>query len=474
MQLPDLSRARVLVVGDLMLDRYWQGPTSRISPEAPVPVVKVEGIEDRPGGAANVAMNAAALGAKVTLLGPTGDDESADILEQKVDSLGVMCDFVRLPGFDTITKLRVMSRNQQLIRLDFERSFARANKQVMVERYCQHLRDADVVVLSDYNKGSLSEVESLIQLAREANIAVIVDPKGSDFAKYQGASLLTPNMSEFQAIVGECDDEQSIVAKGEEMMSQLGLNALLVTRSEKGMTLLQPGQSELHLPAKNKEVFDVTGAGDTVIATLAVAIGCGSEWSVASALANAAAGVVVGKVGTSTVSIGELRAAVQADSSIGRGVMTEEQLLMAVHSAKQRGEKIVMTNGCFDILHAGHVSYLENAAKLGDRLIIAVNSDDSVKRLKGAGRPINNVQRRMTVLAALASADWVVEFTEDTPQRLISAVLPDILVKGGDYRVDQIAGAKEVLANGGDVKILNFEDGVSTTGIIQSIVDKKH
>lgn len=469
MQLPDFSQARILIVGDLMLDRYWSGPTGRISPEAPVPVVKIDGIEDRPGGAANVAMNAAALGAKVTLMGLTGQDQSADLLLEKLSALGVICDFVRIPEYDTITKLRVMSRNQQLIRLDFERSFANADKSELQHRYGQYLEEIDLVILSDYAKGSLSQVGDLITLARAANLPVIVDPKGDDFSKYYGATLLTPNMSEFQAIVGECEDEESIVQRAEKLAQQYAFKGLLVTRSEKGMTLLEAGKQELHFPAKAKEVYDVTGAGDTVISTLAVAYAAGCQLPKAAAMANEAASIVVGKLGTSTVSVGELSDAVSNETQVGRGVMTEEQLQIAVKHAQQKGETIVMTNGCFDILHAGHVSYLDNASKLGDKLIVAVNADESVRLLKGQGRPINNIERRMAVLAALASVYWVVVFTEETPERLISVLLPNVLVKGGDYKVEDIAGGKQVIANGGEVKVLNFEDGVSTTRIIENI-----
>lgn len=470
MQLPDFSNCNILVVGDVMLDRYWTGPTGRISPEAPVPIVAINGIEDRPGGAANVAMNVAALGANVTLLGLTGQDESAQILSQSLSSIGVMCDFCEVAGFDTITKLRVMSRNQQLIRLDFEKSFAGVDKSELAERFKQHLDSAQLVILSDYAKGALSSIQELIQLCKQQNIPVVVDPKGSDFSKYAGATLLTPNMGEFETIVGSCEDEATLVKKAQSLITELQLQAFLVTRSEKGMTLLQKDQDEVHLPAKAKEVYDVTGAGDTVISTLCVAMAAGCSLEDASALANVAASIVVGKLGTSTVSYNELSQAIGKDEHYARGVMTQQQLAMAVDTAKRNRESIVMTNGCFDILHAGHVSYLHNASKLGDKLIVAVNSDQSVRALKGPGRPVNNVNRRMSVLAGLASVYWVVEFTEDTPERLISEILPDILVKGGDYSVSEIAGGRQVMANGGEVKVLNFEDGVSTTSIIKNIV----
>lgn len=467
--LPEYANARVLVVGDVMLDRYWHGPTGRISPEAPVPVVKVEHNEERPGGAANVALNAVALGSQATLLGMTGDDEAADALQSRLDAVGVFCDFARYGDYPTITKLRVLSRHQQLIRLDFEESFHEVDASPLLARFNGQLADHQVVILSDYNKGALAQVGQMIASARELGVPVLVDPKGTDFEKYRGATLLTPNFSEFEAVVGPCQDEATIVAKGEQLLKTLELEALLVTRSEHGMTLIRREDSELHLPAQAQEVFDVTGAGDTVIATIASSLAAGSELDDACALANAAAGVVVGKLGTSTVSPIELANAVYASQETGYGVVSEQQLKLAVEAAKRRGEKVVMTNGCFDILHAGHVSYLNHARQLGERLIVAVNDDDSVRRLKGEGRPVNPVDRRMAVLAGLAAVDWVVSFSEDTPRRIIAETLPNLLVKGGDYQPEQIAGGKEVIAAGGGVRVLNFEDGCSTSQIINVI-----
>ncbi|MDC9590023.1 bifunctional D-glycero-beta-D-manno-heptose-7-phosphate kinase/D-glycero-beta-D-manno-heptose 1-phosphate adenylyltransferase HldE [Xenorhabdus sp. XENO-10] len=467
--LPDFHRASVLVVGDVMLDRYWYGPTSRISPEAPVPVVKVETIEERPGGAANVAMNIASLGANSGLVGLTGIDDAARALSEKLSSVKVRCDFVSVPTHPTITKLRVLSRNQQLLRLDFEEGFQNVDAQPMLEKIQQSLPHIGALVLSDYAKGALSQIQAMIKLANEANVPVLIDPKGSDFSRYRGATLLTPNMSEFEAVVGHCKDDDDVVQKGTKLVQDLELKALLITRSERGMSLLRVGQPPLHLPTQAQEVFDVTGAGDTVIGVLATALAAGKPLNEACYLANAAAGVVVGKLGTSTVSPVELENAVRGRAETGFGVMSEAKLKEAVTQARQRGERIVMTNGCFDILHAGHVSYLSNARKLGDRLIVAVNSDASTKRLKGETRPVNPLEQRMTVLSALESVDWVVAFEEDTPQRLIAGILPDILVKGGDYKPEEIAGSEEVWAAGGEVKVLNFEDGISTTNIIKTI-----
>ncbi|WP_140920379.1 bifunctional D-glycero-beta-D-manno-heptose-7-phosphate kinase/D-glycero-beta-D-manno-heptose 1-phosphate adenylyltransferase HldE [Limnobaculum xujianqingii] len=470
--LPDFSRASVMVVGDVMLDRYWHGPTSRISPEAPVPVVKVNMVEDRPGGAANVAMNIASLCGVSRLVGLTGMDEPARVLNDKLNEVNVKCDFVTIASHPTITKLRVLSRNQQLLRLDFEEGFENVDSQPILDRVQQALPHLGALVLSDYAKGALASVQSLIALGREAGVPVLIDPKGADFERYRGATLLTPNLSEFEAVVGQCKTEDELVSRGMALIEQFEFSALLITRSENGMTLLQPGRDPFHMPTQAQEVYDVTGAGDTVIGVLAVSLAAGLTLEEACFMANAAAGVVVGKLGTSTVSPIELENAIRGRADTGFGVMNEEQLKQAVAHARQRGEKVVMTNGCFDILHAGHVSYLANARKLGDRLIVAVNSDASTRRLKGETRPVNPLAQRMIVLGALESVDWVVSFEEDTPQRLIADILPDLLVKGGDYKPEDIAGSKEVWAAGGDVRVLNFEDGCSTSNIIKTIMER--
>lgn len=452
-----------------MLDRYWQGPTSRISPEAPVPVVKVEQDELRPGGAANVALNAAALGSRVVLVGLVGDDAEAELLADRLAAHGVSSRFVPVPGSRTITKLRILSKHQQLIRLDFEDGFLSCDGSGILCNFEAALADAKVVVLSDYAKGVLRDAPALIGAACARGLPVVVDPKGSDFERYRGATLLTPNQSEFEAIVGRVVDDADLVAKGLALRDALDLEALLVTRSEKGMCLLQRGHAPVHLPTRTREVYDVTGAGDTVVAVLAAAMAAGESMHDAVALSNLAAGVVVGKVGTATVSPAELAMAMEEHLPIQRGAVAEDLLLELVARARAAGERVVMTNGCFDILHAGHVTYLQQARALGDRLIVAVNDDDSVRRLKGETRPVNPLGARQTVLAALAAVDWVVPFSEDTPQRLICRICPDVLVKGGDYRIEDVAGGECVVAAGGEVKILTFVPGHSTSGMIATI-----
>lgn len=469
--MPPFQQAKLLVIGDVMLDRYWHGTASRISPEAPVPVVQVGNQEDRPGGAGNVALNIAALGSAATLIGVVGEDDNAKDLESRLAAAGVYCEFLRSPDKPTITKLRVISQHQQLIRLDFEHQFDEqdvAELQTLAESL---IPSAQALVLSDYAKGALNDVSALIALARNQNIPIIVDPKGTDFKKYRGATVLTPNLSEFEAVVGPCANEKELVRKGLALMSELDLQAMLITRGEHGMTLLRPDSEELHLPARAREVFDVTGAGDTVISVLASALAAGDDLADATAIANLAAGLVVGKLGTAAISGPELRRAIMSEQNSGMGVMTAEQLRIAVHDAKAHGEKIVFTNGCFDIIHAGHVGYLSEARKLGDRLVVAINADDSVLRLKGAGRPINPVERRMTVLGGLEAVDWVVSFDEDTPESLLESLQPDILVKGGDYSLDQIVGGKYVLSYGGEVKALEFLDDCSTSAIVEKMKD---
>lgn len=468
----DFSRARVLVVGDVMLDRYWHGATSRISPEAPVPVVHVQQDECRVGGAGNVAVNVAALGAEVALVGLVGQDEAAGLLRERLAAAGVIDRLVGLDAGRTISKLRILSRHQQLIRLDFEDVFAPSTRAALIEQVRAQLPRHAALVLSDYAKGSLAGASELVALAREAGIAVIVDPKGTDFTRYRGATVLTPNLHEFEAVAGPCADEPTLIERGEALRDALDLQALLITRSERGMLLLERGRSPLALPARAREVYDVTGAGDTVVAVLAAGLAQGLRLAETTALANLAAGIVVGKLGTATVSIDELQRAMHEHAEVPTGVVDAPSLQQYLRACRAAGERIVMTNGCFDLLHPGHVHYLQQARALGDRLIVAVNDDASVARLKGPSRPINDLHSRMTLLAALGAVDWVVPFSEDTPERLICELLPDVLVKGGDYRPEDVAGGDCVRRAGGEVRILDFVDGHSSSRVIARIQER--
>jgi len=469
LSIPDFSRARVLVVGDVMLDRYLFGGTGRISPEAPVPVVHVRETDDRAGGAANVAVNLASLGVTTTLIGIVGKDDEAAALASILDQQNIDCHFTSVSEWPTTTKTRIQSRGQQLIRLDREEPAA-AGSDKLTQAMAKRLKNAHAVILSDYGKGALADIAAMIEACRAAGLPVLVDPKGNDFEKYRGATLITPNQSEFESVAGVCSTDDELVARAREMVGDLGLMAILVTRSEKGMLLVQGSDEPVFLSTRAREVFDVTGAGDTVIAVLAGALASGDSLQGAAALSNLAAGLVVRKSGAAAVTPSEIRVALHRRGQGGRGLVAEEELQSLVTEAKSRSETVIMTNGCFDILHAGHVAYLEEAKSLGDRLIVAVNDDDSVRKLKGESRPINALEDRMAVLAGLAAVDWVVPFSEDTPTRLIQSLLPDILVKGGDYRSDEIAGAKDVLRNGGEVRVLAFREGHSSSRIIDKLV----
>ena len=464
---PD-SQANILVVGDVILDRYVHGETTRISPEAPVPIVLVNHTEERPGGAGNVALNISRLGLGVSLVGLTGEDAAADTLDKVLSKYGVDCQFVKQTGFPTITKLRVLSQHQQLIRLDYEAHSDLADIDGLFEHFKKHIMRAETVVLSDYAKGSLKNVQAFIADCNSSGKRVLVDPKGNDFMRYKGASLLTPNLKEFETITGPCNDIADIVNKGMKLCDELDLDALLITRGEHGMTLISPEAEPIHLAAEAREVFDVTGAGDTVIATMAAALASDYDYAEAAEFANRAAGLVVAKLGAASVTVDELNDAISAVNREKTGIVTESELTHIVNHIRAKGESIVMTNGCFDILHAGHVSYLQRAKQLGDYLIVAINDDDSVSRLKGKGRPVNSLEHRMAVLNALKPVDWVISFTEDTPEHLVTEINPDILVKGGDYKPDQIAGAKAVLKNGGKVEIIPLLDGCSTSQILDA------
>lgn len=474
-KIPDFTQGNILVIGDVMLDRYWHGNTDRISPEAPVPVVHIRKSEEGAGGAANVALNVGAIGSNVKLLGITGEDKEAELLEQFLTDNGINYYFARNPNLPTINKLRVLSRHQQLIRLDFEEKFHDDNETLddLFAVYTKELEECDLVIFSDYGKGTLRFMQELIEAARALNKPVLIDPKGKDFTIYRGATIITPNFEEFCAVVGFCRNENELQAKAQWLIENYDFEAILVTRGEHGMSLITKNSSALHIPAKAREVFDVTGAGDTSIAILGASLAAGADLETAVVLANTAGGIVVGKLGAATISLAELRRALQRNQQTPEaGILTEEELLHEVDLTRARGEKIVMTNGCFDILHAGHITYLEEAKSLGQRLIVAVNDDASVARLKGPKRPINSLKQRMLVLAALRAVDFVVPFSEDTPARIIEKIAPDILVKGGDWKPEEIVGADFVLQNGGEVKSITFVKGVSTTRLIKKIEDE--
>lgn len=445
------KHSRILVAGDVMLDRYWNGNADRVSPEAPVLVVNVKNQRETVGGAANVALNIAALEGQATLLGIIGQDEAGATVDRLLQHDHISHSLYPTPTKPTITKLRVLSQRHQLIRLDFEQNLTDVSKDALIAEFQQQLQKTDWVILSDYNKGTLSHAQTLIQLARQADKPVLVDPKGRDWTRYRGATLIKPNQKEFELIVGTCANEADMIQKATALIAQLELDGLLITRGGQGMLLVNADGSHHTVAAHSGELIDVTGAGDTVIATFALALASGHSRPAAMHLANLAASIVVSKLGTATVSNQELTQALLQSQVPHKGIISRSDLADAVRTAQAQGEKVVFTNGCFDLLHAGHVEYLQKAKALGDRLIVAVNDDASIRRLKGPTRPVSPQDSRLRVLAALGAVDWVVPFHEDTPENLLRELKPDILVKGGDYNEAGIVGADIVKSYGGQV-----------------------
>ena len=464
----DFSQSTILVYGDVMLDQYWLGDTERISPEAPIPVVHVQHKRQCVGGAGNVALGTQALGATVRLFGLCGDDDAGDDLEKLLEQNKVISHLCHVVGNPTTIKLRIMSHDQQLLRLDFEKKIPVEDD--LIHDLISHLGSAQVLIISDYAKGVVGDVSALIATAKQHGVAVFVDPKNMDLSVYRGATLITPNRKEFEAVVGVCHNNEERICKARNLLKQFSFESILITLGKDGMLFVPAAGEPLHLPAHKQEVFDVTGAGDTVIATLACAIASGFEWATAVLLSNVAAGLAVTKLGTATISREEIIHELRIEQGGSARILDKDALSALVRTEQQKGRKVVMTNGCFDILHPGHVAYLQEARSLGDCLIVAINDDESVRaQNKGANRPINPLVHRMAVLAGLQAVDWIIPFSGETPEKLISAILPDILVKGSDWQGKTIAGAKAVEANGGEVKFLTFIDGYSTTAIIDKI-----
>jgi D-beta-D-heptose 7-phosphate kinase/D-beta-D-heptose 1-phosphate adenosyltransferase len=468
-----------LVVGDLMLDRYLWGEVERISPEAPVPVVRLTRESDRVGGAGNVAANLVGLGLETALAGFVGEDEAGEALVSKLRERGIDVSAIeRLPDVPTITKTRIIGGHQQMLRID--RESADAYAQVAFERLLTRVEDLmrsrppAVVVLSDYAKGVLGPAlcQRLIQTAKAANTPVLIDPKGKDFDKYRGATGITPNKHEAAEIsVVSSKDTDALLAGMAVLRERLELGFVALTRGEDGISLFDGDAEVQHLPAIAKQVYDVSGAGDTVIATLAAAVAAGLDRSLACRLANLAAGVVVGKVGTVPIDRLELLHEIERQDTQHQAdkICSREEAQLRVQAWRQQGKKVVFTNGCFDLLHVGHVTYLEQARRLGDCLVIGLNMDRSVRALKGPTRPVIREDDRARVLAALEAVDAVILFDEDTPLDLIKALRPDVLVKGSDYTEDQVVGAEEVRSWGGRVELVPVIDGKSTSGIIGAI-----
>jgi len=469
--------ARVLVLGDVMLDRFIYGTADRISPEAPIPVVSVQRAQDMPGGAANVARNVSELGARCTLLGIVGADEGAERLRAELAlspaiRLHLICDAAR----PTSLKTRYVADGQQLMRADRECKDALSPEltQQLLGQFAAAINESDIVVLSDYAKGVLSDVvvREAIGIAQQAGKPVVVDPKSKNLLRYAGATVLTPNRPELQDASGmECWSDVQVTEAARRLLDRGVCRSLVVTRGKEGVSVVESDGNVVHLPTEAREVYDVSGAGDTVIATLALGMVSGGGIVESASLANLAAGIVVGKRGTATVTPGEIMASMPP---LGRHadplkIYSVENVLPLVREWRARGFKVAFTNGCFDLLHPGHISLLDQARRKADRLVVGLNADVSVRRLKGAGRPVQGEVARATVLAAVKAVDAVVIFASDTPLELIEALQPDVLVKGADYAVENVVGAEEIMRHGGSVFLAQLVEGFSTTDTVARV-----
>ena len=469
MNLDLLKKANVLVIGDIILDKYIYGSVDRVSPESPVPVLRPESEESRLGGAANVASNISSLGSKVSLQGVIGRDEAAEGLKALLKEKKVK-GFFSTSSLPTISKLRLLASRQQLLRIDVEEKFSIEDWSKTKALFSKIISStkATVIVVSDYDKGTLRDIPFLIKQAAKKNIYTLIDPKGNDFSKYEGANIITPNYLEFSNAVGGVSSESDLTLKANDLIEDLKLEALLITRGAEGMTLVEKQKDKMirtDYSTLAQEVFDVSGAGDTVIASLAASIASGFNLSDSVRISNVAAGIVVGKSGTATPRLSELEASFKTNSDS----FSKAQLKLICKEAKEDSLKVVFTNGCFDILHAGHLSYLKKKKELGDKLIVGINNDSSVSKLKGKGRPINPLEERMALIQALKCVDYVVPFSEDTPLKLIKFLKPNVLVKGADYKVKDIVGSESVIKDGGEVRTIPLVKGLSSSRKIQKI-----
>jgi D-beta-D-heptose 7-phosphate kinase/D-beta-D-heptose 1-phosphate adenosyltransferase len=462
--------ATVLAIGDLMLDRFVTGKVERISPEAPIPVLVVERETVMPGGVGNVVANLRALGGQTEMIGVVGQDTEADLLTGLLNPARES-GFIRDPNRPTAVKARFIAGGQQLLRADYElsRPIAPKVEEMILDEMDKRLYGAGAVVLSDYGKGVLTDriLLSVIAAAKAQGIPVIVDPKGADYGRYRGASVVTPNLKELAEAAGFAGPGDSKVEEaGRSVLGRSGIGAMVATRGGDGLSVIRMDSDAVHVRAQAREVFDVSGAGDTVVATLALALATGADLVTAAMLANLAASIVVGKIGTASVTADELRTAADEAGHVAGKVRVGAGLVDQVERWRRRNLRVGFTNGCFDLLHPGHLSLIRQARAACDRLVVGLNSDESVRRLKGPTRPVQNEASRAQVLAAVADVDAVAIFDEDTPMRLIETIRPDLLVKGADYALGQIVGAEFVMSYGGQVLRAALEPGHSTTAVI--------
>lgn len=472
------KRPRFLVIGDLILDEYIWGGMTRISPEAPVPILETKSENVALGGAANVANNLVALGCEVYLVGAVGQDEKGDRLFRITQERGIRSEgifrFVHRP---TTSKIRIIAHNQQVLRIDKEdnRPITEETEQKIINFINQHVPDMDGVICSDYRKGILSEkvIKAVMHRAANSKVQVVVDPKQSDFSIYKGATVITPNQKEVEeAAPIKIHDEHDLERAAEYLLGLTKAKALLVTRGKDGMTLFPEKEKPINIPTVAKEVFDVTGAGDTVVSVFSMASAVGFSHQEAARLSNMAASIVVGKIGTAVVTLSELNEFLQEEMlRTSHTVLSLEEMKKLVSLAKSTGKKVVFTNGCFDLLHGGHIEFLQKARALGDVLIVGVNSDRSVRAIKGDGRPIKNQVERSNILSALKYVDYITIFDEETPEALIREIRPDILVKGNDYKIDEVVGREVVEGYGARVELIPIVKGLSTTRTVEKILE---
>ncbi len=472
----DLARARILCVGDLMLDRFIYGTVERVSPEAPIPVFSIREETTMLGGAGNVVRNIRSLGGTACFLSVVGDDKTGTELMRMIGGEARVQPYVLVErGRASTRKTRYIAANQQLLRADREtkETIKHSTEEQLIGILNEEVQEHDVVVLSDYGKGVLTPalVTAAIETARKAGKPVIVDPKSRDFGLYSGAFLLSPNLHELSIAAGrELNSDEDIIIAAGELMKKHRIENLLVTRSKEGMTLVTAKEAH-HIPVRAREIYDVSGAGDTAIATLATAYAAGASLLEAATLANLAAGIVVGKLGTAVVYRTDLKTALYTQDTVASQskILPFEVASDQVSIWKREGKRVGFTNGCFDLVHPGHLALLQEAKSHCDRLVVGLNSDASVKRLKGDGRPVNSEMERAMLLAALSVVDMVVIFRDDTPMALIEAFRPDVLIKGGDYKKDEVVGGEFVESCGGKVVLCALKEGYSTTNLIARI-----
>ena len=466
-----MKKEKIIVIGDLLLDQYWLGKAKRISDEAPVPIVKINNIENRLGGAGNVALNVKKLGFEPYLISINSNDNSGKILKKLLKSFKINNYLFTIKEYITPTKIRIIDKFQQIVRADFEISDNKFSNEI--EKKLNSIKNIKVIIISDYSKGTIKDPRKIIKYANKNKIPIIIDPKGKNFQKYNHATLITPNLNEFQQIVGRCLSLKQIHQKGRKLLNKMKLQSLLITKGENGMTLIEKNKKIIDYQSNASQVFDVTGAGDTVVASLATSLAKSASIKDATYISLRAAEIAVSKFGTNYVTKDELKNSLSNLDSLKKGIITLSQLMNNLVELRKNGKKIIATNGCFDILHNGHINYLKKSKKLGDWLIVAVNSDSSYRKLKNKTPLVNSLKARMNLLSSLKFVNNVISFNEVTPKNLYSKILPNIITKGGDYTLSQVVGRKEISKIGGVVKIIPYEKNFSTTLIKNKIRNNK-